>query len=274
MALGDVGRASGGRVVRLREVFRYELGYRLRSGSTWAYAGFLFLVMCWGLLAMAEGSDAVNANAPQGTAQGTVLFGGTFGLLVSAALFGDAAIRDFASHMDPLLYTTRLRKAEYLGGRFLAALAINAIVVLAIPLGFFVATVTIVEADAVGPFRLAAYLQPLLLFLLPNLVLVGATLFTIGALTRQVIPVYLGAAGIFVSYIVAANYWMGIESPLLSALADPLGINALLAMTRYWTPAELETRLIGFPTMLLWNRLLWLAIAAGLLAVLQRRFRF
>ena len=32
--------------MRLREVFRYELGYRLRSPSTWAYAAFLFLVMC------------------------------------------------------------------------------------------------------------------------------------------------------------------------------------------------------------------------------------
>jgi ABC-2 type transport system permease protein len=260
--------------VRLREVFRYELGYRVRSASTWAYAAFLFLVTCWGLFATADGSDVVKANAPQGIAQGTVLFGGTFGLLVSAALFGDAAIRDVASRMDQLLYTTRIRKAEYLGGRYLAALAINAIVVLAIPLGFFVATVTIVEPDAVGPFRLAAYLQPLLVFLLPNLVLVGAIMFTIGALARQAIPVYLGAVGVFIGNIVGANYWTRIESPIVSALADPLGINAFLAMTRYWTPVELETRLIGFPTLLVWNRVLWLAIAAAVLVGFHRRFRF
>lgn len=261
--------------MKFREVFRYELEYRIRSASTWMYAGFLFLVMCWGLVATADGGDAVNANAPQQVAEGTVLFGGLFGLLVSAALFGDAAIRDVAAGMDPLLYTTRLRKAEYLGGRFLAALAINAIVALAIPLGFWVATVTpLLEAEALGPNRLLAYLQPLLLFLLPNLVLVGAILFTIGALARQVIPVYLGTAGVFIGYLVAANYWSSIESPMLLALADPLGINALLAMSRYWTPAELETRLIGFPTMLVWNRVLWLAIAAGVLAVLHRRFRF
>ncbi|HYO14267.1 MAG TPA: M1 family aminopeptidase [Thermoanaerobaculia bacterium] len=260
--------------MRFGEVFRYEFGYRLRSPSTWAYAAFLFLVMCWGLAATADGGEVVKANSPQGVAQGTVLFGGLFGLLVSAALFGDAAIRDVTSGMDPLLYTTRLRKAEYLGGRFLAALAMNAIVVLAIPLGLFVATVTIAEADAVGPNRLAAYVQPLLLLLLPNLVLVGAILFTIGALARQTIPVYLGAIGIFISYMVAANYWTGIESPMLSTLADPLGINALLAMTRYWTPVELATRLLGFPAMLLWNRVLWLAVAAGMFAVLHRGFRF
>ncbi|GLC24962.1 ABC transporter permease/M1 family aminopeptidase [Roseisolibacter agri] len=259
--------------MRLREVLRYELEYRVRSPATWAYAAFLFLIMLWGTAATA-GGGAVSANAPQRIAQGMVLFGGLFGMLVSAALFGDAAIRDVAAGMDPLLYTTRLRKAEYLGGRFLAALAVNAIVVLALPIGYFVSTHTIVDASAIGPERPIAYLQPLLLFLLPNLVLVGAIQFAIGTLTRAAIPVYLGTAGVFIGYIVAANYWTGIESPMLSVFADPLGINALLAMSRYWTPSELQTRLIGFPTMLLWNRVLWLAIALGVLALLQRTFRF
>jgi hypothetical protein len=248
--------------VRFREVFRYELGYRLRSLSTWAYAAFLFLVTAGGLAATAEGGDAIHANAPREMAEAIVLFGGLFGLLVSAALFGDAAIRDATARMDPLLATTRLQKAEYLGGRFLAALAVNALVVLAVPAGFFAATVSpFVEPEALGPQRLAAYLQPLLLFVLPNLVLVGAILFTIGALARQVIPVYLGTAGVFVGYLVAANYWNTLESPTLAALGDPLGINALLWMTRYWTPSELESRLHGFPAMLVWNRVLWLAVA-------------
>jgi hypothetical protein len=168
-------------------------------------------------------------NAAQKIAEGTVLFGGLFGMLVSAALFGDAAIRDVAVGMDPLLFTTRLRKAEFLGGRFLAALAVNALVALAIPIGHVVGSLTpLVDADALGPFRLAAYLQPFLLFSLPNLVLVGAILFTIGALARQVIPVYLGAVGLFIGYIVAANYWSGIESPVLSTLATRSG------STRCW----------------------------------------
>jgi hypothetical protein len=225
-------------------------------------------------LFVGTGGHEVNANAPQRVAQGIALFGGTFGLLVSAALFGDAALRDVAAGMDPFLYTTRLRRAEYLGGRFLAALATNVILVVMLPLGYWFATVTLITADALGPNRLAVYLQPLVLFLWPNVALVGTLQFTIAALARKVVPVYLGTAGVFIGYIVAANYWSEIESPLLSALADPLGVNAFLVMTRYWTRAELETRLVGFPTMLLWNRLLWLAIAAGILVLLHQRFRF
>jgi ABC-type transport system involved in multi-copper enzyme maturation permease subunit len=261
--------------MRFGEVFRYELAYRLRSISTWLYAGFLFLVAFYILHVAVSGTNPVHVNAPQDLAEKTALLGALFGILVTAGLFADAAIRDRTAGMDALLFTTRLRPAEYLGGRFLAALTINSILVFAIPIGLAVATkMPYLARDAFGPNRIAAYLQPVLLFLLPNLVLVGAILFTIAALTRKVIPVYLGAMAIFVGCLVAAAYWNGIANPLLSALADPLGINTLERMTQYWTASERNARLIGFPSMLLWNRLLWLAIAMALLALLQRMFRF
>jgi ABC-2 type transport system permease protein len=261
--------------MRFGEVFRYELAHRLRSVSTWLYAAVLFLLGFWIIHVAVTGTNPIHVNAPQGLAEKTALFCGLLGILVTAGLFSDAALRDRTAGMDALLFTTRLRPAEYLGGRFLAALAINSILVIAIPIGLAVATkMPYLPRDAFGPNQLAAYLQPVLLFLLPNLVLVGAILFTIAALTRHAIPVYLGAIAIFIGYLVAANYWSGITNPMLSALADPLGINALKAMTAYWTASERNARLIGFPSMLLWNRLLWLAIAAALLAVLQRTFRF
>jgi hypothetical protein len=253
--------------MRFREVFRYEFAYRLRSFSTWSYGGFLFLAAFYIMHVAASGTNPVHVNAPQDLAEKTALLGGLLGILVTAGLFSDAALRDRAAGMDALLFTTRLRPAEYLGGRFLAALAVNSILVFAIPIGLAVATqMPYLPRDAFGPNQLAAYVQPVLLFLLPNLVLVGATLFTIAALTRHAVPVYLGAMAIFIGYLVAAS--------TLSTLADPFGISALKAMTAYWTAPERNTRLIGFPSMLLWNRLLWLAIAGALLAVLQRTFRF
>lgn len=261
--------------MRFGEVYRYELAYRLRSISTWLYAAFLFLIAFWVIHVAVTGTNPIHVNSPQSLADTMALFCGLFGILVTAGLFSDAAIRDRAAGMDALLFTTRLRPAEYLGGRFLAALTINGMLVIAIPLGLALATtMPYLPREAFGPNHLAAYVQPILLFLLPNVVLIGAILFTIAALTRQVIPVYLGAVAIFIGYLVAANYWSGITNPILSTLADPLGINALKAMTAYWTASERNARLIGFPAMLLWNRVLWLGIAAMLFAVLQRTFRF
>ena len=261
--------------MRLGETFRYELGYRLRSLSTWLYGGFVFLIAFWIVHVDNSGSHTITGNAPFRIAETTALFCGLFGILVTAGLFSDAALRDRTAGMDALLFTTRLRPPEYLGGRFLAALLVNAILAFATPLGLWLATLMpYLEREGFGPNRLAAYLQPVLLFTLPNLLLVGTILFTIAVLSRQVIPVYLGAIAIFIGYLVAANYWAGIRNPMLSALADPLGINALKGLTGYWPASERNVRMVGFPTMLLWNRLLWLAIAAGLFALLQRTFRF
>ena len=262
--------------MRLREVLRYELEHRLRSASTAIYAVLLFLVAIWMFLATADGGPSAHVNAPERIAGGCVIVG-MFGMLVTAGLFGDAAVRDVEAGMDPLLFTSPLRETEYLGGRFLAALAVNAGLLLAILLGFLAATALVAahgEFEAVGPLRAAAFVQAYVLLLLPNLVLVAAIVFTTGILSRQVVPVYLAAIGLFIGYIVAVNYASEIDSPLLATLADPTGIGALQAVTRPWTEAERNTRLVGFPMTLVWNRVVWLTISAGVLALLARRFRF
>jgi len=261
--------------MRFSEIFRYELGYRLRSASTWLYGAFLFLLAFYVVHVDNGGSHTITGNAPFRVAEITALFCGLFGTLVTAALFADAALRDRASRMDPLLFTTRLRPTEYLGGRFLAALLVNAVLLLATPLGLFIGSLMpYLQREGFGPNHLSTYVQPVLLFSLPNVVLVGALLFTIAVISRHAIAAYLGAIAIFAGYLVAAGVWGGIRNPLLSVLADPLGINALKAMTRYWTAVERNVRTIGFPTMLLVNRVLWLAIAGGVLGWLLRTFRF
>lgn len=259
--------------MRLREVFRYEFAYRVRSASTWIYAGLLFLMAIWIFLGTADGADSTLVNAPERLAEVSLIVG-MFGMLVSAAIFGEAAVRDVQVGMDPLLFTTPLRKAEYLGGRFFAALAVNSIIITAIPLGMLAATKLGESLDTVGPFRLVAWLQPFVLFSLPNLVIVGAILFTIGMLARQVVPVYLVAIGILIGSVVGLNYPGAIESPLLAPLADPSGLGALQQLTRYWPPAERNARLVGFAAPLLWNRAVWLAVAVAVLGLLARAYRF
>ncbi len=258
--------------MKLREIVRYEVEYRRRSGSTWAYAGILFFVAIWMFLATADG--AAHANAPDRIAGATVLIG-LFGMLVTAAIFGDAAVRDVEAGMDPLLYTSPVGKATYLGGRFLGAFAVNAVVMLAIPLGILTATwIASTGAETVGRFHLAAHVEPYFLFQLPNLLFVGAVLFATGMLTRQVVPVYLGAIGLFIGYVIALNYVGRLDDPLLVSLLDPLGIATLMEVTEFWTEAERNSRLVGLPGPLAWNRALWLGVAAAVLVQLHRSFRF
>jgi hypothetical protein len=261
--------------VRFLETFRFELHYCLRNRSTWVYAAILFGVPFLIAYSDAGGWGPFDLNQPSGLAIRQTIFGAVLGMLVAAGIFGDAAVRDVESGMHPLLFTSRLRKTEYLGGRFLAALTVNSTLLTGVPLGIaagmFVAKVA---QDTPGPQTAAAYLQPFLLFVLPNIVLIGAVLFTIAVLARHVIPAYLGGFCLFVVYLIVLNNDIRLDSPELSALADPLGLSALRAATAYWTAAEREARLIGFPAQLLLNRLVWLSLAGAVLMILHRQFRF
>jgi ABC-type transport system involved in multi-copper enzyme maturation permease subunit len=198
-----------------------------------------------------------------------------FGMLVTAAFFGEAAVRDVEVEMDGLLFTAPVGRSEFLGGRFLGSLVVNALVIVAIPLGILVATwIASTGAEEVGPIRLAAHIEPYFTLQLPNLVLVGAVLFTIGMFARQTLPVYLGAIAFFIGYVVLLNHVNRIDSPTLATLVDPLGAATLMELTQYWTEAERNTRLVGLPAALAWNRALWLAVAAAVLALLFGTFRF
>jgi hypothetical protein len=258
--------------VKFREVFRYELAHRLRSPSTWVYFAALFVLGYTAILGATPRSAAIHVNAPLQLATLMMLMS-VLGLVVSASLFGDAAVRDVQVEMDPLLFTSSMREAEYLRGRFLAALATNALVLFAIPLGLAVSTlVGRPDSAALGPFRAAAFLQPYLLLLLPSAVLSGAVLFSVGVRSRQIVPVYLSAVGLFIVFMM-----FGADAPPgeeLHPLLGPLGFQALNQVTRYWTAAEQNTRLIGFPGILLLNRLVLLAVAGAVLGMLHLRFRF
>ena len=260
--------------MKFREIVRYELEHRLRSPSTWIFAAVLFGLAFMMMSGGGTPIGGVNANAPIQLALVSLILG-IFGLAISAALFSDAAVRDVASEMDPLLFTSPLSKAEYLGGRYVAALAANAVVLLAIPVGLAMPQLLglVDPTTTLGPFSAAAYLHPWLVLLLPNLVFTGAVLFTIGVLARQVVAVFLGAIGLFmVTMFTLGPGGEGVH-PVASVLG-PLGFHALNELTQYWTVAERNARLIGLPTNLMWNRVFWLSLAAAVFAVLHLRFRF
>ncbi|HEV2736646.1 MAG TPA: hypothetical protein VGV85_17490, partial [Longimicrobiaceae bacterium] len=258
--------------MRLREVFRFEVAYRLRNPSTWIY-GFLLLGIPFLMLHAVDGASSF-LNSPENVASMSLMFG-MLGMLVTAALFGDAATRDVQSGMHPLFYTAPLREAEYLGGRFLGALAVNAVLLAGVPIGLLAASLMPYQDPRMfGPFQAGAYVQPYLLFLLPGLVLTAAILFAVAALSRQTLPAYLCGIGLFVGYLFAVELRDGVVDAGGAMLADPFAMTVLEELTRYWTPVERNARQIGFPEILLWNRLIWVAVGLAVLALLHLRFRF
>ncbi|HYH78683.1 MAG TPA: hypothetical protein VEX86_02775 [Longimicrobium sp.] len=265
--------------MKFREIFRFELAYQARRLSTWLYFALLavvaFLFVRGSYLADALYADFF-LNSPFVIASTTV-FVGLFWFLLAAPVAGELAARDVATGMHPLTYTAPVPKAAYLGGRFLAALVLNALLLLAVPLGIMLAVYASgVDPEIVGPFRPAAYLTAYGFLALPNAFVGTAIQFAWAALGRRAIASYVGSVLLFfVAYggMIILGIFVGRQD--LAALLDVFGhifitSDAVLG----WTPIEKSTRLIELEGPLLRSRLMWIGVALGTLAFTYGRFRF
>jgi ABC-type transport system involved in multi-copper enzyme maturation permease subunit len=262
----------------LGKIFRLEFTYQLRQASNWLYflivAGLAFLFIVANYLYDAhEGYFLLNA--PIVIASVAVLCCMCW-LLVGGAVAGDAGTRDVQTRMYSLTYTAPAGKAVYLGGRFLAAFSLNALLLLAIPAGLLAAIyLTGVEAALLGPFRATAYVGTYFCFVLPNAFFATAIQFSLAALTRRALASYLGGVLLFfTAYLVGLYVTEVMKMPGLATLIDPIGFTPVMNLQQVWTPIERNTRQVGLEGMLLANRFLWLGISLGMLTFTYFRFQF
>ncbi|HEX6085331.1 MAG TPA: hypothetical protein VF266_12450 [Thermoanaerobaculia bacterium] len=260
------------------EIVRFEIDYRLRRPYTWILGAVFVAVACLMavgvLVGEAESAGDLHANAPSLVAMATALVS-MLGLVISAALFSEAALRDHDTRMSPLFATAPLTKTEYLAGRFAGTLLVNALFVSVVPIMLMLLMrPPFVKGELLGPFRAAAYVQPTIVLLLPNVLFTGALLFAVGVLTRRALAVFATAAFVFLGALLLEEYIEGERGlSLLAALLEPLGFVALSEQWEFWTTHEKNTRPLDVDASLLWNRLLWAGATAAILLVTRWRFR-
>ncbi|MBD0254692.1 MAG: hypothetical protein ICV83_03145 [Cytophagales bacterium] len=257
------------------KIFRFEFAHQVRRLSTWLYAAVLLLFTLAMNLLITPG-DGVYANNTFHITAVTV-FGGLVWLVMGAAIAGQAAARDVQTRMHPLTYTTPVTKLDYLGGRFLAALAVNAGLVLSLPLGVLLSFyLPGMEGGELLPFRPWAYLNVYCLIALPNAFVATALQFSFAALSRQVVTSYMASLLLaLVAQSIAVTVAKLFGNWDLVKLLDPVGVAGIVGSELgTWTPTEKNTRLVALEGMFLWNRVLWLGVAAGSLLLTYLRFSF
>ncbi len=260
----------------------FEFRTKLRRLSTYVYfVVFAALAALWmaaagGAFASANvvfGSDKVYINAPYALAQ-TITVLGLLGVVTVAAFMGRAIQQDFEYQTFHFFFTSPIGKRDYFAGRYLGAVAILVVIFLGIAFGVLVGTHWPgVDATRIGPWSFAAFVQPYLVMLLPNILFLGACFFGLAALARRMLPVYIAGVVVLVGYLVALRLIRDIDNRTFAALIDPIGSTALGLVTRYWSPAEKNVRLIPFSGELAWNRALWLAVGAVVFGFCYARFR-
>lgn len=266
-------------VIRSRafEIFDFEVRYQLRRPWPWLFFGVL-VVFC----GMMTRDDALSAmmyeefliNSPFAVAKTTV-FGSVIWLLLAAPIAGEAGARDVASRMYPLLYTTPLCRVDYLGGRFLAALVLNLLVLLSVNVGVLLAVYIpgSVESKLVGPFQAATFVTGFAYITLPTAFVATAVQFAFAIRTGKAMASYAASMLlIFVGFFLAAALLFDAK---WGGLLDPVGIRFVVEdMARLWTPIERNTRFITLDGVVLQNRLLWIGIGIATLAICVATFQF
>ena len=262
-----------------RDVFTFELRYRLRQPSTYIYFGILFLI---GFIFLAveetffgpSTGGKVFKNAPDTLAN--FHLGGSFlALFITAAIVGTPIYRDDKDGITGLLYTTPLRKWDYLGGRFLASILIIWFIMSGASLGAMAGSMMPwLNPAKYGPLRLAAYLGPLLGGSFVNAFFTGCVFFAAYAFSRSSLVVYLGGIVLFVLYQLALVVTTNLSNERLAGLLDPFGISTRGVVTKYWSIAERNTKLLSFGSgPMLENRLLWTGVGLALLLLSFASFR-
>ena len=130
------------------------------------------------------------------------------------------------------------------------------------------------DADRFGPVIWSAHLNSLLVFAIPNTLLIAAVIFAVASLTRSTITSFIAALVLLVGYAVSDSFLSDIRNETIAAVTDPFGARAFTLMTKYWTVADRNQLSLGWTGLLLWNRLLWMGVSALVFAFAYNRFSF
>ncbi len=255
----------------LFSVAGFELRYQLKNPVFWVSV-MLFFLLGFGLTAsenLGLGTPGtVNENAPYAIALAMASLS-LFYLFVITSFVANAIVRDDATGFGPMLRSTALSKTDFVLGRFAGGLAVALLGYVAVPLGMGIGVMMPwVDPETVGPGGLWGYTWHYLILAAPNILLSSAFLFALATLFRSMFATYIGVIILVLGYLIVTVV-LGQKPEYLDLLAkyEPLATGAISEVTRYWTAAELNSKLLPFSGNLLFNRvfvvLLSLALVIG-----------
>lgn len=259
------------------KIAAFELRYQLRQPIFWI-AGLIFFLLVFGAVGIDRvqigAGGNVHKNSPQAIGQ-IVMVMTVFFMFVSTAFVANVIVRDEETGFGPIIRSTRIRKFDYLFGRFVGAFGAVALSFLFVPAAILVGSLMPwVDPETMGPNRLADYAFAYVWLALPGLFLTSAIFFTLATITRSMMGTYMGVAGFMVVYLAMNVALQDPEKLQLAALVEPFGLAAWDLATRYFTAADSNGRMPDLVGPLLYNRMIWIPVAAAFLGLAWFTFRF
>ena len=255
----------------------FELRYQLRQPIFWVGL-ILFVLLSFGSVASSNiqigSTDNIHKNAAYVICQTTLILAVLY-MFVTTAIVANVITRDDETGFGSIVRSTPITKFDYLYGRYLGALSAAALGMLSIPAGLLLGSLAPwVDHETLGTLTLAPYLYAYLALALPILLLTSALYFALTTVTRSMLWTYVG---LVVLLVLRAVFSVVVSKPGLEHIAavwEPFGASAFGAATHYWTASERNVLTPAITGDILLNKVIWIAVAAGLLALAYRLFDF
>ncbi len=266
----------------LISLLKFELRYHFKQVS-FQIACLLFLML--GIFTMAKGSfggpDVYKNSAYVSTY--IISFLSLFSIFSGTLFCANVVLRDHMYKMESVIYTASINRSSYfivrLLGLFIAVFGHLCFAVLGLLIGSF-----FVESANLGSFNLSYYLQPLLVFGLPNVLLSISCLFCTALLTKNVRAIYAAGVLLYIIYMVAsilgnsplfATSTLKVNNPsILPFLSDPYGMTSFFTETKKWPDAVKNYQLLPVTGVFLANRLIWLGVSGLIIMISYTFFNF
>ncbi|WP_295802217.1 ABC transporter permease subunit [uncultured Microbulbifer sp.] len=262
----------------LLSIAKFEFRYQLRQ-PVFIVTSLIFFLLTFGAttadniqIGGANGSTLINS--PYAIMQ-TLLIMSVFGIFITTAFAANPVLRDRDMKMDGIVFSTPIRKRDYLLGRFTGAFGVAFLAFSTTALGMLIGSwMPWLDPERLGPTNIIHYLQTLFAMVLPTMLFCAALFFSLAAATRSIMATYLGLIAFLVLYFTSQGVMDEPAYRAVAALADPFGLAAFENTTRYWTAFDRNSMMVPLSGEYLLNRLVWLCASVALLWFGYTRFSF
>ncbi len=263
-------------------ILKHELSYWIKKPALYIYAAIFFVLAVFLAAASAGIFDSITVTTGSSSIVNSPIaindiYSGLiiFILFLFPSIIGVSIYRDYKSDMHTILYSYPFTKANYLFAKFFSGIIAVTFIVLVMGIGMVVGfNMPGTNQDIVAPFDFQSHIHAYLVYILPNILLFGAIVFAVVTFTRNIAAGFITIVLLLLLQGLMDSLFSFQENRFLASLLDPFGSSAQEYYTRYWTVAEKNEQHLPFAGVIVYNRLIWLAVAAIVFAFVYSKFSF
>lgn len=263
-------------------IFFHELKYWIKRPAFYIYTIIFFILAIFMSATTAGIFDSITAttgssrivNSPMGVNN---LFNGLSMLIffLFPSIIGVSVYRDYKCEMHTILYSYPFTKANYLFAKFFSSILIVTCIVMFVGLGMMIGfRLPGTNSELVTSFDITSYFNAYWLFILPNILLFGAIVFAVVTFTRNIAAGFITVILLMFVQGLSESFLSNPDNRYLAALLDPYGSGAVSYYTRYWTVSEQNEQHLPIKELILYNRLIWLAVSSLIFGFVYKVFSF